>query len=74
MPRDKQKHLFAGLALSLLVGLLFTPFWGLTAAVVVGAGKEVMWDWALGRGTPEWWDFWVTVAGGVIGHLLLGLI
>lgn len=74
MPKDKQKHLFAGLALSLLVGLLFTPFWGLATAIVVGAGKEVVWDWALGRGTPEWWDFWATVAGGVIGYFLLGLI
>lgn len=74
MPKDKRKHLLAGLALSLLVGLLCNPFWGLVTSVVVGAGKEVVWDWLLGRGTSEWLDFWATAGGGVIGCVLLKII
>ena len=74
MPKDKQKHLFAGLALSLLVGLLCNPFWGLTTAIVVGAAKEITWDWLLKKGTPELLDFVATVAGGAIGYLLLKII
>ena len=45
MSSDKQKHLLAGLALSLLAGLLFCPLIGLAAAAVIGALKETVWDW-----------------------------
>ncbi len=65
IPKDKQKHFLAGLALSLLAGLLFCPIVGLATAVMVGALKEVIWDWLLKKGTPEFLDFVATVLGGV---------
>lgn len=74
MSSDKQKHLLAGLALALSAGLLFCPRIGLAAAAVIGALKEIVWDWLLKKGTPEPLDFVATVAGGVIGYLLLKLI
>jgi uncharacterized membrane protein len=74
MPQDKKKHIYAGLALSILVGLLFCPTVGLAIAAVVGALKETIWDWLLKKGTPELLDFVATVAGGVIGYTLLRFI
>jgi hypothetical protein len=74
MPQDKKKHIYAGLALSILVGLLFCPLAGLVTAAVVGALKEIVWDWLLKKGTPELLDFVATVAGGVIGYTLLKFI
>lgn len=74
LARDKQMHFAAGLALSLLMGLLCTPTWGLLTAVVMGALKEIIWDWWLGRGTPEFLDFVATVAGGVVGYLILAVM
>ncbi len=74
MPQDKKKHLLAGLALAIIAGLLFCPLVGLVTAAVVGALKEIIWDWLLKKGTPEFLDFVATVAGGVIGYLLLKLI
>ena len=71
---DKQKHLLAGLALAIIAGLLFCPLIGLATAAVVGALKEIVWDWLLKKGTPELLDFVATVAGGAIGYLLLKLI
>ena len=71
MPQDKQKHLLAGLALSILAGLLFCPIVGLATAAVVGALKEIIWDWLLKKGTPEFLDFVATVAGGVLGAVIL---
>ncbi len=71
IPKDKQKHLLAGLALSILAGLFVCPTWGLLTAVVVGALKEIIWDWWLGRGTPEFLDFVATVLGGVLGAVIL---
>ena len=69
--KDKQKHLLAGLALSILAGLLFCPLIGLATVAVVGALKEIIWDWLLKKGTPEFLDFVATVAGGVLGAVIL---
>jgi len=74
MPQDKKKHLLAGLALAIIAGLLFCPLVGLVTAAVVGALKEIIWDWLLKKGTPEFMDFVATVAGGVVGCALLKLI
>jgi uncharacterized membrane protein len=70
--RDKIKHFFAGLAIAIVAGLLFCPRIGLAIAAVVGALKESIWDWLLKKGTPELLDFVATVAGGVIGYVLIG--
>ncbi len=72
MPQDKKKHVYAGLALSLVAGLLLSPKWGLIVAAVIGALKEIIWEWLLKKGTPEFMDFVATVAGGVIGYVLIG--
>ena len=71
VPKDKAMHFCAGLALSILAGLLYTPFWGLATAAVVGALKEIIWDWLLKKGTPEFLDFVATVAGGALGAVIL---
>ncbi len=71
IPKDKQKHLLAGLALSLAMGLFVYPTWGLITAAVVGALKEIIWDWLLKKGTPEFLDFVATVLGGVLGAVIL---
>ena len=72
--RDKIKHFFAGLAIAIVAGLSFCPLIGLATAAVIGALKEIVWDWLLKKGTPEFLDFVATVAGGVIGYTLLKLI
>jgi hypothetical protein len=74
MPLDKRKHAYAGLALAIIAGLLFCPLVGLVTAAAVGALKEIIWDWWLKKGTPEFMDFVATVAGGVVGYALLRLI
>ena len=71
MPKDKKLHILAGIALAIIAGLLFCPRIGLAAAAVVGALKEIIWDWLLKKGTPELLDFVATVAGGVLGTVIL---
>lgn len=44
---------------------------GFLVAAVVGAAKEIIWDWLLKKGTPEFLDFVATVAGGVLGAVIL---
>ncbi len=69
MRSDYLKHLVAGYLIALLCGALFGPFIGLTAAVLAGAAKELIWDILLKRGAPEWLDFILTAAGGLAAIL-----
>ena len=71
VPKDKAMHFCAGLALSILAGLFAYPMFGLLIAAAVGALKEIVWDWLLKKGTPELLDFVATVAGGVLGAVIL---
>ena len=71
MQKDKLKHAIAGVALSILAGLFAYPMFGLLIAAAVGALKEIIWDWLLKKGTPELLDFVATVAGGVLGAVIL---
>jgi hypothetical protein len=70
---DKAFHFIAGWA---LVATLFPyfPLFSLAALVFFAALKE--WDDAHGHGTPDIWDFLVTVIGGigaVVVHVVLRL-
>jgi len=72
--QDKLKHLLAGISISLVFGVQFTPFIGLIIAVILGALKEIIWDRLLKRGTPEFLDFLVTALGGAIAYMVVKLI
>ena len=69
MKIDKLYHLIAGFAISLIFGLI-SPFIGLVTSIVVGAGKEVVYDKLMKRGCFEVLDFVATCIGGVIGYLI----
>ena len=72
--QDKLKHLLAGIGISLVFGVQFLPLIGLITAAIVGALKEIIWDWLLKKGTPELTDFLATCLGGGIGWALLKMI
>ena len=74
MKQDKFKHLLAGIGISLIFGVQFSPLIGLIAAAIVGALKEIIWDWLLKRGTPEFLDFLATALGGAIAYTVIKLI
>jgi hypothetical protein len=74
MQRDKLKHLLAGIGISLVFGVQFSPLIGLITAGIVGALKEIIWDWLLKKGTPEFMDFLATALGGAIAYMAIKLI
>jgi len=71
MKQDKLKHLLAGIGISLVFGVQFTPFIGLITAAIVGALKEIIWGWLLKRGAPEFLDFLATALGGAIAYMVV---
>ena len=74
MKQDKLKHLLAGIGISLVFGVQFSPLIGLITAAIVGALKEIIWDWLLKKGTPEFMDFLATALGGAIAYMAIKLI
>ena len=79
IPKDKQDHFAAGV----LIGFSSTCItleqtkpivsfaYALGSAAVIGTGKELIYDKAMGRGTPETKDVLFTIAGGVAGHFIV---
>jgi hypothetical protein len=72
--QDKLKHLLAGIGISLVFGVQFSPLIGLIAAAIVGALKEIIWDWLLKKGTPEFLDFLATAFGGAIAYMVVKFV
>lgn len=71
IPLDKQLHFLAGLAIMLSIALFTNWQTGFVAALVAGAGKEIV-DY-FGHGTPDHWDAIVTGVGGIVGAALYNL-
>jgi len=70
---DKLKHFTAGMiifwASFVLFGVAFREFWphlSMLLVIVVGVGKELVWDWLLERGYPCIFDATCTVLGGFV--------
>lgn len=75
--RNKKLHKIAGILIA-LVGMALVTFiphdymynWDRAAVFVlvflIGAGKEIVWDKLLGKGTPEFYDFVDTWIAGWI--------
>lgn len=72
---DKYEHfVLAAIAAAIIkvVLLLLFPVWAsmLVSFVVVllcAIGKELIYDKARGKGTPEWADLWAGVIGAAVG-------
>ena len=68
IPRDKKDHVLLGMfvgyplmilgyLIDILAGLNFVIILsGILGIVLVGL-KEIVYDWLMDLGTPEWWDF-----------------
>ena len=76
---DKALHVYAGCAITMVTSEVLQSYnvkpWkavliGLGAGVLAGAGKELVWDKAMNRGTPDVWDFTSTCWGSLIGVII----
>tara|TARA_R110002126_G_scaffold126492_1_gene268703 strand:- start:4033 stop:4347 length:315 start_codon:yes stop_codon:yes gene_type:complete len=65
---DKKDHVLLGIAigyplmiigylLDLTLGYDFLLIFGAIAGIIAVGAKEVIHDWLMGKGCPEWWDF-----------------
>lgn len=67
-PIDKQAHFWWGWAIAATFVPIGGALFAAAVAALLGAGKEI-WD-KRGRGTPDFYDFAATAAGGAVGALV----
>lgn len=65
LSQDKANHFVYGAVITCLTGLAFGPVMAGGAVMFFAAGKE-LYDFYSKKGTPDIWDFFATVLGGVI--------
>ena len=64
IPTNKKKHFSAGFVICAIVSLFCGYLFGLAAAAIAAAGKEVR-DYITKKGMPEFADFVYTIVGAV---------
>jgi hypothetical protein len=70
---DKQMHFISGL----IIAAILSPFIGLysiAVVTVIATAKELYDDMNKDIHTPDIWDLVVTVAGGILGFVLVNLL
>lgn len=78
--RDKKDHVLLGVFIGyplqifglIIDSLIGTSIWFLIAtaiALLIVGAKEVIHDWLLKKGNPEWWDF-IASAIPIIANLI----
>lgn len=76
MAHDKKLHFIAGFIIALIGSFIFKgftsfyPLIGFALGVIAGAAKELIRDYALDKGTPEFQDFLATVGGSIVGAIV----
>ena len=73
VPADKQMHFLSGL----IIAVILSPFIGLysiAVVAVIATAKELYDDMNKDIHTPDIWDLVVTVAGGILGFVLVNLL
>ena len=71
--QDKKLHFALSTFISIvLMGIAditnISVWWGFFTVLLILASKELIWDWAMKKGTPEWMDF---VAGLIPAIIIL---
>jgi hypothetical protein len=61
IPKDKLLHFFVGSVVLFLSLLFFSTTASVFIVVALAAGKEIVYDYFLGKGTPEVADFVYTI-------------
>lgn len=68
--RDKLLHLVGGVYLYLLLSIIIDSSLACGITIIIGIGKEVVWDKRLGKGTPEILDTAMTSIGALSIYIL----
>lgn len=67
IPIDKQLHIIVSMLITLIVYVVCNSLiTAILATVAIGVAKEIIWDYYLGRGTPDKMDIVADIIGIVM--------
>ena len=64
---DKIDHFIMGALIVLAVVQALPLLESFSICIFIAAMKELLWDWKMKMGTPDWRDFLATLLGGSVG-------
>lgn len=71
IPKDKTLHFTISAILTIVLGMFLGFWWGVVLTLLIGIGKEVIWDYLLGKGCPDLADINADLGGVAVGTFLL---
>jgi len=71
LKQDKANHLVYGLIIFGLFKIIFTPLIGIIMCTIFGISKEIYDSFHKDKHTSDIYDAIATIAGGIIGLLIL---
>lgn len=69
MQYDKKLHMICGFLIAIAGGLLYSVKFGLLLSLAAGLAKELRDD--IAYGVFDWLDFVATMAGGLVGCIVM---
>ena len=69
LPQDKANHFVYGVGIFIVCLFFVSPVYAFAIVATIGALKEIVHDKIMGKGTPDFWDFVATAAGGLAGFV-----
>ncbi len=69
IPQDKANHFIYGFVIYMLTSILFDGWIPLLTVVFFAAGKEIIYDKIMKKGTPELLDFIFTIVSGLLLYI-----
>jgi uncharacterized membrane protein HdeD (DUF308 family) len=73
IPTDKQLHFLASALLLMYIAQFLPLLYATIIALLIGGAKEYIWDYRLGKGTPDWYDMFANALGVIASLIVIGI-
>jgi len=73
IPTDKQLHFLASALLLMYIAQFLPLLYATIIALLHGGAKEYIWDYRLGKGTPDWYDMFANALGVIASLIVIGI-
>jgi hypothetical protein len=73
IPHDKALHFLISALMLMYLAEFFSLMYATIIALLIGAAKEYIWDYKMGKGVPDWYDMFANALGVIVSLIVIGL-
>jgi hypothetical protein len=66
IPHDKALHFLISALMLMYLTEFFSLMYATIIALLIGAAKEYIWDYKIGKGVPDWYDMLANTLGVLV--------